>query len=165
MTTLFSFSFFKAIFSSLFYYLHEHVLWRKKIHIKGVVRIHSRTSIRNAQSIYLGNNVRITMDCCVWAEKSSKIVIGDNVLIGPGVKLFCGNHGSELNGVPMVFQGRREKDIVIGNDVWIGANSVVLSGVKINNGAIIASGSVVTKEVPENAIYGGIPAKLIKYRN
>jgi acetyltransferase-like isoleucine patch superfamily enzyme len=163
--TLFSFSFLKAIFSSLFYYLHEHVLWRKKINIAGVARIHARTSIRNAQNVYLGNNVRITMDCCVWAETKSKIIIGDNVLIGPGVKLFCSNHGTELSGIPMVFQDRIENDIVIGSDVWIGANSVILSGVNIHNGAIVAAGSVVTKNVPENAIYGGVPAKLIKYRN
>ena len=64
----------------------------------------------------------------------------------------------------MVYQDRREKDIVIGNDVWIGANSILVSGVKINNGAIVAAGSVVTKEVPENAIVAGIPAKVVKYR-
>jgi acetyltransferase-like isoleucine patch superfamily enzyme len=162
--TLFSFSFFKAIFNSFFYYLHEHVLWRKKININGLARIHARTSIRNAQNIYLGNNVRITMDCCVWAEINSKIIMGDNVLIGPGVKIFCGNHGTELNGIPMVFQNRVEKDIVIGNDVWIGANSVVVSGVKIYNGAVVAAGSVVTKDVAENSIYGGVPAKFIKTR-
>ena len=78
--------------------------------------------------------------------------------------MFCGNHGTALCNIPMVYQDRREKDIVIGNDVWIGANSILVSGVKINNGAIVAAGSVVTKEVPENAIVAGIPAKVVKYR-
>ena len=64
----------------------------------------------------------------------------------------------------MTYQDRVEKDIIVGNDVWIGANSVILSGVKINDGAIVASGSIVTKEVPANAIVGGCPAKVIKYR-
>lgn len=162
---LFSFAFFKAIGSSLAYFLHEHVIWRKKIHHKGDFRIHARASIRNAQNIFLGKNVRITMDCCVWAEQHSKIIFGDNVLVGPGVKMFCGNHGTTLSGIPMVYQERREKDIKIGNDVWIGANSVIVSGVNINDGAIVAAGAVVTKDVPQNAIVAGVPAKVIKYRS
>lgn len=161
---LFSIYFLKAIFSSLAYYLHEHVIWRKYINHKGDYRIHSRASIRNARNIYLGNNVRITMDCCIWADDNSKIFFGDNVLVGPGVKIFCANHGAAINGIPMTYQNRIQKDIHIGNDVWIGANSVVLSGVSINDGAIIASGSIVTKDVSSNAIVGGVPAKLIKYR-
>lgn len=162
--SFFSFEFVKALVSSALYYLHEHVLWRRRINKKGDFRIHARTSIRNAQNIYLGDNVRITMDCCIWAEKKSSIRIGDNVLIGPGVKIFSGNHGTALNGIAMVFQERVEKDIEIEDDVWIGANSVIVSGVKIKKGSIIAAGSVVTKSVPQNAIYGGVPAKLIKYR-
>lgn len=162
---LFSFSFIKAIVSSFLYYLHEHVIWRKRINTKdGNYRIHARASIRNAENIYLGSNVRITMDCCIWPEKNSKILIGDNVLIGPGVKMFTGNHGISDNGIPITFQERTEADIMIGNDVWIGANSVITSGVKVNDGAVIAAGSVVTKEVPPKAIVGGVPAKLIKLR-
>lgn len=162
---IFSLSFVKALFSSFAYYLHEQVIWRKKIHHKGDYRIHARASVRNAQNIYLGMNVRITMDCCIWADQHSKIIFGDNVLIGPGVKMFTSNHGTKLCGIPMVYQQRTEKDIIIGNDVWIGANSILVSGVKIGDGAIVAAGSVVTKDVPQNAIVGGSPAKVIKYRS
>lgn len=165
ITGIFSLSFLKTIFSSFAYYIHEHVIWRKKINHTGTYRIHSRASIRNAQNIYLGNNVRITMDCCIWAEKNSKITMGDDVLVGPGVKMFCGNHGTKLNGTPMTYQDREEKDIIIGNDVWIGANSVVTSGVTIENGAIVAAGAVVTKNVPPYTIVGGSPAKEIKKRS
>jgi acetyltransferase-like isoleucine patch superfamily enzyme len=161
---LFSIEFFKACISSFLYYLHEHVLWRKKINAKGNYRIHSRTSIRNAQNIFLGDNVRITMDCCIWAEKNSKIVIGDNVLIGPGVKIFASNHGMEMNNEPMVYQKRVEKDIVIEDDVWIGANSIIVSGVTIRKGAIVGAGSVVTKDVSAGSIYAGVPAKFVKKR-
>lgn len=56
------------------------------------------------------------------------------------------------------------KRVVIGNDVWIGAHAVILSGVKIGNGAVIAAGAVVTKDVPAYAIVGGVPAKVVKYR-
>jgi acetyltransferase-like isoleucine patch superfamily enzyme len=161
---LFSIHYLKALFSSFAYYIHEHVIWRNNIHIKGNARIHSSTSIRNANNIYLGKNVRVTMSCCIWAEKNSKITIGDNVLIGPGTKIFTSNHGIRQNGVPMVYQDRVEKDIIIGSDVWIGANSVILSGVKICDGAIVAAGSIVTKDVPEYTMVGGIPAKIIKKR-
>lgn len=161
----FSLSFLKAIISSFLYYIHEHVSWRRKLKNTGKhIRIHSRASIRNAQNIYMGNNVRITMDCCIWAEENSKIFFGNDVLVGPGVKMFCGNHGSILNGIAMTYQDRKEADIIIGDDVWIGANSVIVSGVTISNGSIIAAGSVVTKNVPSNAIVGGVPAKFIKYR-
>ena len=161
---IFSFSLIKSLLISFSYYIHEHVIWRKHIHHKGDYRIHARASIRNANNIYLGNNVRITMDCCIWAEQNSKIVFGDNVLVGPGVKIFCGNHGTALNGIPMTYQDRHEKDIIIGNDVWIGANSVITSGVSIGDGAVVAAGSVVTKDVGNYNIVGGVPAKLIKQR-
>jgi len=163
ITSIFSLAFIKALFSSFLYYLHEHVAWRRQIHIKGHSRIHSRASVRNAQNIYLGNNVRITIDCCIWAEKNSTITIGNNVLIGPGVKMFCGNHGTQL-GKPMTYQERKENDIKIGNDVWIGANSIILSGVTISDGVVVAAGSVVTKDIQMNALVGGVPAKVIKYR-
>ncbi len=163
---IFSISFLKAIGSSFSYYIHEHVTWRRKLKNKGkYMRIHSTSSIRNAQNIIMGNNVRITLNCCIWAEKNSKIIFGDNVLVGPGVKMFSGNHGTKLNGTPMVYQERVEADIIIGNDVWIGANSVITSGVTIADGAVVAAGSVVTKNVPANTIVGGVPAKTIKIRS
>ncbi len=164
--SVFSIAFFKANFSSFLYYIHEHVVWRKKIHsTTGNFRIHSRASIRNAHNIYLGDNVRITMDCCIWAGEKTRIVIGDNVLIGPGAKMFSSNHGIALTGVPMSYQDRVEKDIIIGNDIWIGANCIITSGVRINDGAVVAAGSVVTKEVPKDTLVGGIPVKVIKMRS
>ena len=162
---LFSISMIKSIFSGFAYYIHEHVTWRRKLKNKGKqLRIHAKASLRNAENITLGNNVRITMYCCIWAEKKSKITMGDNVLVGPGVKMFSGNHGTELNGIPMSFQQRKEADIIIGNDVWIGANSIITSGVSIADGVVVAAGSVVTKDLPPNVIAGGIPAKVIRLR-
>lgn len=161
---IFSLSFIKAVGSSFAYYLHEQVIWRKHIHHTGSYRVHARASIRNADNIYLGENVRITMDCCIWAGESSKIVFGDNVLVGPGVKMMSTNHGTKRNGVPMVFQDRVNADIHIGNDVWIGSNAVILKGVTIGEGAIVAAGAVVTKDVAPYSIVAGVPAKFIKER-
>jgi len=59
---------------------------------------------------------------------------------------------------------QEHKRVVIGNDVWIGANSVIMPGIKIGNGAIIGAGAVVTKDIPDYAIVAGVPAKIIKYR-
>ena len=58
----------------------------------------------------------------------------------------------------------KNKKVIIGNDVWIGENVTLLPSVKIGNGAIISAGSIVTKDVPDYAIVGGVPAKIIKYR-
>lgn len=164
--SIFSISFLKSIIESFLYHIHEHVIWRRKLKGKPkLLRVHPTTSIRNVQNISFGKNVRITMNCCIWAEQNSKITFGDNILIGPGVKMFCGNHGTALNNIPMTYQKRIEADITIGNDVWIGANSIITSGVSIGKGSVIAAGSVVIKEVPENAIVGGVPAKIIKFRS
>jgi acetyltransferase-like isoleucine patch superfamily enzyme len=78
--------------------------------------------------------------------------------------MFSSNHSTKDVTVPMNIQPWIEKDIVVGNDVWIGSNSVVLAGVTIGDGTVIAAGSVVTKDIPEYVIAGGIPAKTIKSR-
>lgn len=57
-----------------------------------------------------------------------------------------------------------EKDVIIGNGVWLGANAVIVPGLKIGDGSIVAAGAVVTKDVPTNSIVGGVPAKVIKAR-
>jgi len=163
--SLFSFHFIRSIASSFAYYLFEHVYWKFDVKTKGVYRIHSTTSLRNAKNISLGFDTRITTNCIIWAGKTSKITIGDNVLIGPGVQLHASNHGYELGKGPMTYQERVEKDITIGNDVWIGGNSVITAGVTLADGIIIAAGSTVTKSFKEkNIIIGGVPAKKITER-
>jgi len=163
--SLFSINFIRSIASSFAYYLFEHVYWKFDVKTKGVYRIHSTTSLRNAKNISLGFDTRITTNCIVWAGKTSKITIGDNVLIGPGVQLHATNHGYALGKGPMTYQERVEKDITIGNDVWIGGNSVVTAGVTLADGIIVAAGSTVTKSFEEkNIIIGGVPAKKITER-
>jgi len=163
--SIFSFNFIRSLASSFAYYLFEHVYWKFDITTKGVYRVHSTTSIRNAKNISLGFDARITTNCTIWAGKTSKIIIGDNVLIGPGVQLHASNHGHELGKGPMTYQERVEKDIILGNDVWIGGNSVVTAGVVLAEGIIVAAGSVVTKSFNEkNIIIGGVPAKKIVQR-
>ena len=92
------------------------------------------------------------------------VQIGKNVMIANHCSIVAFNHIFERNDIPMAYQGRTEKGIQIGDDVWIGAHANILDGVTIGDGAIIAAGSVVTKDVEPGAIVGGIPAKMIKSR-
>ena len=86
------------------------------------------------------------------------ISIGDGALIGHNVVLATLNHDQN----PANRGALHPAPIVIGRNVWIGANAVVLAGVTVGDGAIIAAGAVVTKDVPPNTVVGGVPAKIIK---
>jgi len=100
------------------YYIHDHVVWRATIHVEKGARIHPTASIRCAHNIYLGKNSHINHLCCVWASDNSKIILGDNLLMGPGVGIFSSNH-SMLKGQPMTFHNWNGAPIVIGDDVWL----------------------------------------------
>lgn len=94
-----------------------------------------------------------------------KVELGAYVMLGPRVMIVGDDHVFNKAGTPIIFSGRPTKrETVIETDAWIGAGSVVMAGVTIGRGAIIAAGSVVTKEVPPYEIHGGIPAKKIKDR-
>lgn len=94
----------------------------------------------------------------------SNVKIGNNVIMGPDVKIYSRNHNYSALNVPIQFQGKIQKTTTIGNDVWIGANVIVLPGVTIGNHVVIGAGAVVTKDVPDYAVVGGNPAVVIKMR-
>ena len=86
-------------------------------------------------------------------------------MMGPDVVIMTNSHNFERIDIPMNIQGSAvPKKVVIGNDVWIGTRAIILPGTTIGNGAIIGAGAVVTKDVPEYGIVGGVPAKLIRNR-
>jgi len=160
----FSPGFLVSLIYNFAYYIHEHVVWRATIHAKKDVRIHPTASIRCAHNVYVGRNSHINHLCCIWAGENSKILLGDNLLMGPGVCIFSGNHGM-IKGQPMTFQERKEASIVIGDDVWLGAHSIITAGTHIANGVVVAAGAVVTRSITqEGVIIGGIPAKIIGER-
>lgn len=111
-------------------------------------------------SIQVGDYVRISEN--VKIRKNT--YIGNNVLIGPGVQIVTATHIFDSLDKPICEQGDKQFKVNIGNDVWIGTNAIILPNIKIGDHAIIAAGSIVTKDVSENAIVGGNPAKLIRYR-
>lgn len=107
-------------------------------------------------NIKLGKNVVINNACCF--QDQGGITIGDGSLIGHQVVLATINHDlSPSRRGDMTFA-----PIVIGKNVWVGAHATILQGVTIGDGAVIAAGAVVTKDVPANTVVGGVPAKIIK---
>lgn len=120
-------------------------------------------------NIHVGNDVYIGPNCTLLAADSF-IRIGDKVMFGPGVYVIAGNHRIDIPGRYMKDVGLHEKllendlGVTICEDVWIGANAVILDGVEIGRGSVIAAGSVVTKSVHPYSIIAGVPAKLIRYR-
>ncbi len=159
-----SLTFIKELVHKFGYFIHDHVAPIAQMHVKGNPRIHPTASLRSGHNIYLGRNSHINQHCCVWASENAKIILGDDLLMGPGCKLFASNHDTRNVDIPMNIQPFVEKDIIIGNDVWLGANCVVVAGVKIGDGTVVAAGSVVTKELPSYVIAAGISAKPIKKR-
>ena len=93
------------------------------------------------------------------------IDIGDNVLIGANSMFYSNDHVFDAVDVPIILQGLRKKPIAIRDNVFIGCAVTVLGNVTINRGAVVGAGSVVTTDVPENAIVAGAPAKIIRYRS
>lgn len=116
-------------------------------------------------SLSIGKNVGLMSNSQINANRS-RITIGNYVLIAPNVVIQGVNHNCDITGKPILFSGdQKDKNFIdIGDDVWIGANAIITPGVRIGKGAIIGAGSVVTKDVPEYMIVGGIPAKIIKKR-
>lgn len=116
--------------------------------------------LKFGENVNIGDNVRIS--CC------DKIIIGNNVLVGSKVLIIDNSHGiyhGEDCSNPNIEPNKRvifANPIEIGDNVWIGEGAVIQQGCHVGRGSIIAANSVVTKDVPEMTIVGGIPARIIK---
>src|SRR3989344_4323289 len=126
------------------------------------VRIREGCQIMEAKKIELGDNVVINRNTDLYGH--GRLIIGNNTLIGPYCAIITHNHNFSDPEKLINRQGHTDKKVVIGNDVWIGTHAVILPGVIIGDGAVVGAGSVVTKNVPENTIFAGNPAKEIKKR-
>lgn len=111
--------------------------------------------------VYIGDNTVIGRHCMITAK--NLIDIGENVLMGAHVQVIDHNHGISA-GIPIREQTAEIGEVVIGNDVWIGAGVKILANVHIGDGAVIGSNAVVTDNIPANAIAVGVPARVIRYR-
>jgi len=142
---------------------------RSRLYRKRFAKAGDRLSVaqgvrfRNIQYITVGENVSIG-DCC-FLQAAGGIELGDHVLLGPGVKIWSANHRTADLTRPIKGQGYEFKKVVIGSDVWIGANAFIMPGAQIGDHVIIAAGSVVgAKPVPAFRILAGNPARVIGTR-
>jgi acetyltransferase-like isoleucine patch superfamily enzyme len=118
------------------------------------IRGNGRLSIGNQSSINSGVIFGLTCD----------LTLGSHVLVGDQVSFRTADHEYRDPEIPIVEQGERRGPIVVGDDVWIGANATVLRGVTIGHGAIVGANSVVTRDVAPFSIVGGVPARVIGHR-
>ena len=99
------------------------------------------------------------------ASLQGTVTIGKDVMMGPDCIIYTSNHRFDRTDIPMREQGfYPEEPVVIGDDVWIGGRVIILPGVKIGSHVVVGAGAVVTKDVPDYAIVGGCPAKILKFR-
>lgn len=165
IATFFSITNFKWTIGVYAYHLMHNVRGRRIAKI-GKSNIHPTAIIREGEYVTIGDNCLINHNCLIQAGKSPAgyIKIGNYVHTGVNVMMMAFNHGFYTRDIPTKEQDYFEAPIIINDDVWIGAGSIILSGVTIGKGAIIAAGAVVNKDVPDYAIVGGVPAKVLKYR-
>jgi acetyltransferase-like isoleucine patch superfamily enzyme len=120
-------------------------------------------------NVSLGNHCSVAENVFFDAFKK-EIEIHNYVMISSGVLFVTGNHRINMIGKPMILVTDKEKEILddenitVEDDVWIGSRAIILKGVTIHKGAVVAAGSVVTKDVPPYSVVGGTPAKVLKMR-
>jgi acetyltransferase-like isoleucine patch superfamily enzyme len=141
------------------YYLR--VVWSAKIGHRVV--FYSGVWIFTGRKLVVGSDVDFAKDVLVTTDGG--VSIGDRVLIGYRTQILSSNHRVPPLPRKIFEAGHVKKEVKISNDVWIGANCVILPGVEIGEGAVVAAGSVVTKNVPPFTFVGGVPAKVIKPRD
>lgn len=125
------------------------------------------TLISPTMFISMGNNVFIGRNSSVTTSRSGKspIVIGNDVMLAERVQVIGGNHAFDRTDIPINKQGEgKQGAIIIEDDVWVGASAIILTGITIGKGSVIAAGAIVTKDIAPYSIVAGNPAKLIGSR-
>lgn len=154
-------TFFKELFYLFAYYVINHVKGISKAHIGKGSRIWPTALLRDAERIYIGNNTTINHNNILWAGRESAVIrIGNNVMTGPNVHIIAYNHYVENTMV--LREHFSEQDIIIEDDVWLGAGVIILAGTKIGQGTVVGAGAVVTGSLPAHSVCVGVPAKVVK---
>ena len=151
---------------------------------KGKFRIDSGVTISGFENIEIGEFAHIQRNSHIFAVDAQlrlgykfflginsqlyavreDILIGDYCMIAPNCVLVSDNHRFDNISLPIMEQGFDKGKIVLENDIWIGSNVVILKGVKIEEGSVVAAGSVVNKDIESYSVVGGVPIRLIKKR-
>lgn len=158
--------------------------WRWFFARCGIVRFGTGLTIAGMKNISLGDGCRVGRLCFLTANDgelkladnvavspcahlgadSGYIEIGAQTAIGPGTIIRAANHNFYRQDIPIMSQGHSEGSVIIGDDVWIGANCVITPDVRVGRGAIVGAGAVVTRNVAPFSIVGGVPAREIGLR-
>jgi galactoside O-acetyltransferase len=161
------------------------VVYRRLMKGAGRITVAENVVIRGFRNISLGDGVVVMVSSYVYADHGyctigdrtainnnvqlsanhGTINIGCNVLIGPNVVLRAADHVFDSRDIPIRDQGHRGGVITLEDDVWLGANVVVLRDVRIGRGAVVGAGAVVTSDIPPYAVAVGVPARVIRIRN
>lgn len=148
------------------------IYYKRKLQIGSDPLILNNFDIRPKDLIQIGDKVQINKNVTMDASGSLGIYIGNKVSIGPGCYLRSANH-SFSKCIAIQDQGwdykkisfkNKDYSIVIEDDVWIGANSIILSGTHIGKGSVLNAGTVVSSTIPENSVVVGNPGRVIKKR-
>ena len=114
------------------------------------------------EGVKIGSRSTFGSDCMFGA--AGGITVGEDVMAGQQVRFHSENHNYDDPNVPIRQQGVSHKGITIGNNCWIGAGAVFLDGARLGDGCVVAANAVVRGEFPNNAVIGGVPAKVLKMR-
>lgn len=146
-------------------HVYTHVEQRRLLTAGPDLHMAPSVSLCNADRITLGRSVYVGDRSALWAgDSTGRIVLGDGCLLAPDVFITASNYGTRW-GSHVMQQPKRERDVVIGKEVWLGVRVTVVPGVTIGDGAIVGAGSVVTHDVPAGAIAVGAPARVVGYRD
>lgn len=159
--------------------------WRPFFASCSTPRFGTHLAITGLRNISLGKTARIGRGCILCAASGKlrigdfsalspnvdvgadygEVLVGRQVAIGPGTVIRAANHCFARRDVPIMLQGHNPGRVIIDDDVWIGANCVITPNVHIGRGAVVGAGAVVTRDVPPFSIVGGVPARLIGWRD
>lgn len=137
------------------------VFWARKIVKECGNNVNIERNAIFGPEVVIGDNSGIGINCEVYGP----VTIGKNVMMGPEVVIYTSGHCYERTDIPMLEQGTSKvKNVMIGDDVWIGRRAMIMPGVTIGEGSVVGAGAVVTKDVPAFSVVGGVPAKVLKMR-
>ena len=143
--------------------LRSQILGRRFRRAGKGLQIYEGAHLMGVQNLSVGENCWIGFESMIQANGG--VELGDNVMLGPGVKIWSVNHVFADPDKPVLEQGYEYKPVVIGSNVWIGANAFVMPGARLGDGVVVSAGSVVAgKEVEPYAILAGNPARKIGTR-
>jgi acetyltransferase-like isoleucine patch superfamily enzyme len=148
---------------TIFNYLKVGLLRVMGAKIGNHVIIYPGVWILPGRNLTIQNNVSIAKDCIIHTE--GYVFIGERTLIGYRTQIYSSNHSIPPIGIAFPISGDSYKPIKIEKDVWIGASCIILPGVTIEEGAVIAAGSIVTKNVRANSVVAGVPAQFVRFRD